>query len=100
MAQLVQCFTTDAQRFSVYQERPHPAADDVAACTSASATRSTSQLAGWPALLQPPCTGQRLRTATAEAKHVQCAIDSSAFERDLGYQRLSRFWSAAGKPGL
>ena len=32
-----------------------PAADGVAACTSASATRSTSQLAGWPALLQPPC---------------------------------------------
>ena len=30
-------------------------ADDVAACTSASAAHSTSQLAGWPALLQPPC---------------------------------------------
>ena len=51
VAQLAQFFTTDAQRFSVYQGRPRPAADDVAACTSASAARSTSQLAGWPALL-------------------------------------------------
>ena len=31
-----------------------------------------------------PQPGQRLRTATAEAKLVQCAIDSSAFERGRG----------------
>ena len=59
VAQLAQFFTTNAQRFSVHQERSRPAADDVAACTSASATRSTSQLAGWPALLQPPCRPSR-----------------------------------------
>ena len=61
VAQLAQFFTTDAQRFSVHQERPRPAADGVAACTSASATRSTSQLAGWPALLQPPCRPSRAK---------------------------------------
>ena len=52
---------TDAQRFSVHQGRPRQAADDVAACTSASAARSTSQLAGWPALLQPPCRPSRAK---------------------------------------
>ena len=31
-----------------------------------------------------PQPGQRLRTATAEAKLVQCAIDSSAIERGAG----------------
>ena len=61
VAQLAQFFTTDAQRFSVHQEHPRAVADDVAACTSASAARSTSQLAGWPALLQPPCRPSRAK---------------------------------------
>ena len=61
VAQLAQFFTTDAQRFSVHQGHPRPAADDVAACSRASATRSTSQLAGWPALLQPPCRPSRAK---------------------------------------
>ena len=49
VAQLAQFFSTDAQRFSVCHGQPRPAADDVAACARASAARSTSQLAGWPA---------------------------------------------------
>ena len=61
VAQLAQFFTTDAQRLSVHQERPRPAADDVAACSRASAARSSSQLAGWPALLQPPCRPSRAK---------------------------------------
>ena len=82
MAQLAQFFATDAQRFSVHQERPRPAADDVAACSRASATRSTSQLAGWPALLQPPCRPSRAKWWFRRQALCKSLISGSGTEDD------------------
>ena len=44
-----------------------------------------------------PQPGQRLRTATAEAKLVQCAIDSSAIERGPGAPAAQPFLVGCGQ---
>ena len=102
MAQLAQFFTTDAQRFSVHQERPRPAADDVAACTSASATRSTSQLAGWPASAHTP-PNSRVLGGMPSTDEKGCPLPTAAktlhtTTSSESTRAAARVWGAGASP--